>query len=70
MALGNAKRFLDHLKSDKELQYRFEAFAAGEGYPFALNEIKITEGEELKECLKCGYKRSFSHLEGYENWVG
>ena len=28
MALGQAKKFIDQLKSDQELRYRFQAFIA------------------------------------------
>ncbi len=71
MALEHAKKFIDQLKSDETLRYRFEAFIAAEGFSFPLNEIKITEREEPKESpKKRGYKRDFSNLKGYENWVG
>ncbi len=71
MALGQAKKFIDQLKSDQELRYRFQAFIASEGYSFALNEIQLTERAVLKERLsKCCYTRDLSTLRGYENWVG
>ncbi len=71
MALEHVKRFIDQLKSDEQLRYRFEAFIAAEGYSFPLSEITITEKEELKESpKKRGYKRDFSNLRGYEHWEG